>query len=257
MTKINKVQNKITAIIPTLNEAKNIEDAINTVDFADEIIVIDSYSSDNTVEIAEKNNVRVIQRKFDNFSSQKKYAISKAKYEWIYILDADERVPAKLRIEILKAMESPADIVGFYVYRTFYFLKKKINYGGWQSDKVIRLFRKDKCEYNDNLVHETINFQGKITFLKNKIDHYSYRSYNHYLSKLNHYASLQAEELFKNNKRVNIFHITLKPAFRFFVHFIIRRGFLDGFPGFVLATQHAFGVLTRYLKLRFLYENKK
>jgi len=257
MTKINRVQNKITAIIPTLNEAKYIEDAIGTVDFADEIIVIDSYSSDNTVEIAEKNNVRVIQRKFDNFSSQKKYAISMAENEWIYILDADERVPVKLRREILKAMENPVEIVGFYIYRTFYFLGKKINYGGWQSDKVIRLFRKDKCEYNDNLVHETIDFQGKVTFLKNKIDHYSYRSYDHYLNKLNHYASLQAKELYENRVAVNIFHLTLKPPFRFFVHYIIRRGFLDGFPGFVLATQHAYGVLTRYIKLRFLYKNKK
>jgi len=248
------VQNKITAIILTLNEEILIEDAIKTVDFANEIIVLDSYSTDKTVEIVKKYNVRLIQRKFDDFSSQKNFAIDKAKYDWVYILDADERVPNDLRKEILQAVINPNNVVGFFIYRTFYFLNKSIKYGGWQRDKVIRLFRKDKCKYNGNLVHEIIDYQGEIGFLKNKIEHYSYRSYDHYNNKLNHYASLQAKELYKKNKKVNIFHITIKPAFRFFVHYIIRFGFLDGFPGFVLAAQHSFGVLTRYIKLWLLYK---
>ncbi len=116
------------------------------------------------------------------------------------------------------------------------------------------MFRKDKCKYNGNLVHEVIDYQGEIGFLKNRIKHYSYRGYDHYNNKLNHYASLQAKELYNKNKRVNIFHITIKPAFRFFVHYLIRLGFLDGFPGFVLAAQHSFGVLTRYIKLWILYK---
>jgi len=251
------MKQKITAIIPTLNEEDFIEDAIGSVSFADEIIVVDSFSTDKTVEIAERNKVRVIQRKFDNFSNQKNYAISKAKNDWIYILDADERIPVELRQEILNAMENPNDIVGFNIYRKFYFLKIKISYGGWQADKVIRLFRRDRCEYNGNLVHETINFNGAIATFKSKIDHYSYRGYDHYVNKLNLYASFQAQELYENKKRVNVFLITLKPPFRFFVHYVIRRGFLDGYPGFILATLHAFGVFTRYVKLWLLYKNEK
>ena len=251
------MEQKITAIIPTLNEEKFIEDAIGSVSFADEIIVVDSFSTDKTVEIAERNKVRVIQRIVDNFSNQKKYAISKAKNDWIYILDADERIPVELRQEIVNAMENPNDIVGFYIYRKFYFLKEKINYGDWQTDRVIRLFRRGRCEYNGNLVHEIINFNGGIETFNSKLDHYSYRGYDHYANKLNLYASLQAQELYENKKRVNVFLITLKPPFRFFVHYVIRRGFLDGYPGFILAAQHAFGVFTRYVKLWLLYKNEK
>ena len=251
------MKNKITAIIPTLNEESFIELAIDSVLFADEIIIIDSFSTDKTVELAKKHKIRLIQRKFDDFSSQKNYAIDLAKHNWIYILDADERVPAELRDEILDVLKNPKEIVGFYTYRTFYFLEQKIKHGGWQTDKVIRLFRKDKCKYNGNLVHEIIDYEGEVGFLQNRIEHYSYRSYDHYLKKLNQYASLQAEELYAKKKNVNIFHIGLKPPFRFFVHYIVRLGFLDGFPGFVLAAQHSFGVLTRYIKLRLLYKNDR
>lgn len=251
------MEKKITAIIPTLNEEIHIEDAIKSVDFADEIIVIDSFSDDNTVALAKKHNINLVQRKFDDFSTQKNYAIQLAKFNWIYILDADERVTLRLKKEILNAVKNPGDSVGFFIYRNFYFLKDKIKFGGWQRDKVIRLFRKDKCKYNGFLVHELIEYHGNIGCLDNKIEHYSYRNYDQYASKLNHYASLQAKQLFENKKSVNIFHLVIVPLFRFFVHYIIRLGFLDGFPGFVLASQHAFGVLTRYIKLQMLYKKKK
>ena len=252
-----KEREKISAIIPTFNEELHIEAAIKSVDFTDEIIVIDSYSTDNTVALAKKHKIRLLQRKFDDFSSQKNYAINLAKHNWIYILDADERVPNNLRKEILEAVDNPINYVAFFIYRTFYFLDQKINYGGWQRDKVIRLFRKDKCKYNGNLVHEVIEHKGEVGFLNNIIEHYSYRDYDHYIKKLNHYASLQAKELFLKNKKATIFHIVLKPLYRFLVHYVIRLGFLDGFPGYVLAVQHSFGVLSRYIKLRLLYKNEK
>ncbi len=248
---------KITAIIPTLNEEFNIEDAIKSVGFADEIIVIDSFSNDETVHIAQKHNVRVLQREFDNFSSQKNYAINLAKHNWIYILDADERVNGALKNEILNAIQNSNNCVGFYIYRTFYFFDRKINYGGWQRDKVVRLFRKDCCKYDGKLVHELIEYDGKIGFLKNRIEHYSYQNYDYYSSKLDQYTSLQAEELYKKKRKVNAYHVTIKPIYRFFSHYILRFGFLDGFPGFVLANHHAYGVFTRYIKLWLLYKDKK
>lgn len=248
---------KITAIIPTLNEEFNIKDAIKSVSFADEIIVIDSFSDDNTIEIAKKYKARIIQRQFDNFSSQKNYAINLAKHNWVYILDADERVNEELKNEILAAVQNSTNFVGFYIYRAFYFFDRKIKYGGWQRDKVIRLFKKGKCKYDGKLVHELIEFNGEIGFLKNKIEHYSYQNYDYYSSKLDQYTSLQAEELFKKKRKVNAYHVTIKPLFRFFSHYILRFGFLDGFPGFVLANQQAYGVFTRYIKLWLLYKNNK
>ncbi|MCF6212673.1 MAG: glycosyltransferase family 2 protein [Flavobacteriaceae bacterium] len=246
---------KITAIIPTLNEEIHIEDAIKSVSFADEIIVIDSFSTDATITLAKKHDVTIIQRVFDDYSTQKNYAIDKAKHNWIYILDADERVTPKLREEILKQMKNPGDFVAFNAYRTFYFAGKKLNYSGWQHDKVIRLFRKDKCRYNGRIVHERIDAQGEVGVFKNKLEHYTYRSFNHFIGKLNRYATLKAQILYKKNKRVTLFHILIKPPFKFFIHYFIRLGILDGFPGFIISVVLAYGVLARYIKLWLLKHN--
>mgnify|MGYP006072276259 FL=1 len=240
---------KITAIIPTLNEEIHIDEAIKSVGFADEIIVIDSFSSDKTLELAQKHNVKIIKRKFDDFSTQKNFAIDQALHDWIYILDADERVTPEVEKEVLEAVKNPGKYVGFYVRRSFYLSGKIVKYGGFQRDKVVRLFLKEFCRYNGNHVHETIVAKGELGFFKHKIDHYSYRNYDHYISKLNHYGALRAKQMQAQGKTVNLYHILIKPPVRFFVHYVVRLGFLDGFSGFLIAKTHAYGVLTRYIKL--------
>ncbi|WP_397447065.1 glycosyltransferase family 2 protein [Polaribacter sp. R77954] len=247
---------KITAIIPTLNEEIHVEDAIKSVDFANEIIVIDSYSTDNTVALAEKHNVKIIKRKFDDFSSQKNFAIEQAKYPWIYILDADERVTPEVKKEILEAVQNPKGYVGFYVHRSYYFAGKKIKYCGWQRDKVIRLFLKAHCTYR-GVVHETIKTNGELGFFKNKINHFGYRSYNHYIGKIHHYSSLKAKELHKSGKKVTLFHLFIKPPFRFFMHYILRLGFLDGLAGLILSKALAYSVYVRFVKLWLLNNGLK
>jgi glycosyltransferase involved in cell wall biosynthesis len=236
----------ITAIIPTLNEEGFIADAIRRVSFADEILVIDSFSSDKTVEAARKVGAKVIQRKFDDFSNQKNFAIRQATHEWILVIDADERVSDALADEIVKITKDPGDHVAFFLFRNFYFTEKRVHYGGWQTDKAIRLFRNGAARYNGNLVHETIDADGPVGFLKNRLDHYSYRSHQQYADKLELYARLQAEELFRKNKRPGFWYLRVKPAFRFFAHYIIRMGVLDGKAGFELARAHARGVWKRY-----------
>lgn len=247
---------KITAIIPTLNEEDYIEEAIKSVSFADEIIVIDSLSTDRTVEIAKKHPVKLISRKFDDFSTQKNFAIAQASHAWIYILDADERVTPEVEKEILETVKNPGNHVGFYIGRSFYFLEKKINYSGWKRDKAIRLFLKEHCRYDGRLVHEVIKTNGSLGFFKNKIDHYSFRSYDHYISKQNQYSWLQAKQLHAKGKKVNLYHVLIKPPVRFFIHYFIKLGFLDGFEGFVIAKVHAYGVLSRYLKLWMLRKKR-
>ena len=242
----------ITAIIPTLNEESSIEEAIASVSFADEIIVIDSFSTDRTIELAGKHQVRIIQRKFDNFSSQKNYAIDRAKYAWIYILDADERVSPRLKKEILTSVKRPMNYVGFYIYRNFYYKETRVRYGGWQTDKVIHLFKKDACTYDGKLVHEKIIYNGEIGFLKNKIDHFSFRDIDQYSRKLDFYADLQAREILTAKKKTPWIHRSIKPGFRFLVLYIIRFGFLDGKKGFRLAKIHAEAVKKRYEKLDLL-----
>lgn len=236
----------ITAIIPTLNEENFISEAIRTVSFADEIMVIDSFSSDKTVEIARDLGVKTTQRKFDDFSNQKNFAIRQASYEWILVIDADERVSDQLADEIVRAVENPGDKVAYFLYRNFYFKDKRVRYGGWQTDKAIRLFKKGSGRYNGKLVHETIDADGPVGFLKNRLDHYSYRSEEQYSKKLEMYARLQAEELFRKNSKPWFWLLMAKPAFRFFVHYILRMGMLDGKAGYELARAHALGVWKRY-----------
>lgn len=247
---------KITAIIPTLNEEIHIEAAIKSVDFADEIIVIDSFSTDKTVELAEKYNVKIIKREFDDFSSQKNFAIQQAKHNWIYILDADERVTPDVKKEILEAVKNPKNYVGFYVRRSFFFAGKKIKYSGWQRDKVVRLFLKEHCKYV-GVVHETIKTNGELGFFNGKIHHFGYKNYNHFISKIHHYGELKAKELHSKGKKVTAYHLLIKPTYRLFSHFVLKKGFLDGYTGLVLSITQAYAVLTRYIKLWLLNKEVK
>ena len=243
----------ITAVIPTLNEENFVTDAIRRLSFVDEILVIDSFSSDRTVEVARGLGARVIQRKFDDFSSQKNFAIQLAKNEWILVIDADERVSEGLAEEIQDAVNNPGDRVAFFLFRNFYFKGNRVRYGGWQTDKAIRLFKKDKGLYNGKLVHETIKTDGPVGFLSQRLDHYSYRNSKQYGAKLEMYARLQAEELYRKNKKPLFLLKAVKPPFRFFVLYFVRMGLLDGWAGFELARAHAIGVSKRYSYLNAKY----
>ena len=249
---------KITAIIPTFNEEIHIEDAIQSVQFADEIIIIDSFSTDKTVKIAKKHNVVLIQRIFDDYSSQKNFAIDKATHNWICILDADERISIALKKEILKKVSSEeTNESAFWICRSNIFMNKEIKYSGWQNDKVIRLFKKDSCRYNGQLVHEEIYTKEKIGFLKNKIVHNTYKSFDIFISKKNDYATLQALELNKKNVKPNLYHFILKPIIRFNRHYFFRGGIFDGVPGLVISYVAMYTVFIRYVKLWLLIKKMK
>jgi len=248
---------KITAIIPTLNEEIHIADAIKSVRFADEIIVIDSFSIDKTLEIAEGLNVKIIKRKFDDFSSQKNFAIEKACNDWIFVLDADEELPENLVEEIKNTLNKTHGNIGFYFNRDFYFMGKKIRYGGYNNNKVIRLFDRRFCKYNGNLVHEKIIAKGKLGQIKEPMLHWSYKSFSHYLTKVHRYKELQAKELLVKGKKSTFMHILFKPGFRFFSHYILKLGFLDGFRGFVIASIQAYGILIKFIYLKLYNKNLK
>jgi glycosyltransferase involved in cell wall biosynthesis len=247
---------KITAIIPTLNEEERVGNALKSVAFADEIIVIDSFSYDNTVAIVKETKAVLLQRKFDDFSSQKNYAIAQASNDWILWLDADEVINEALKEEIIKTLEDPKDYVGFYIYRTFFFKKKALRYSGTQNDKLIRLFNKQYCKY-EGKVHEKIKTQGKLGVLKHKVLHYSYIGFDRYIAKLNLHSTLKSEELLEGGLIITPYHLILKPLARFIKHYFIKLGFLDGFRGFVISYALSYGVLVRYIKLWALKQKSK
>ena len=253
-----KFLHPISVIITTFNEESHIEACIDSVAWANEIIIVDSFSDDKTIEIAKSKNVVIHQRKYISPSDQKNWAIIQAKYDWVLILDADETVSDQLSKKIQFILNQ--NIINedlFWIARQNYFLGKKINYSGWQNDKVIRLIRKEKGRYNDKQVHEEIITTGlNVGYIAEKLNHYTYKSMHHFLAKMDRYAQWSAQDYAHKTKKVGFFQIVFKPFYRFVQHFILKFGFLDGMIGFIISAIMAWGVFLRYLYLLEL-KNKK
>jgi glycosyltransferase involved in cell wall biosynthesis len=235
---------KLTVIIPTYNEKDYIEDAIKSVEFADEIIVIDSFSTDDTKQIALAAGCKVIERKFDTFSNQKNHAISYASSDWILFLDADERVSQKLRIEIVKAITN-SNFAGYKIKFPHYYFNRFLYQ---KVDKVIRLVKNDAIRFTGD-VHEKLIIEGKVGVLKNFMIHYTYKNLFHWIHKKDSYAWFQAKESVAKDKKVTFLHLIVKPMYRFFSYYILKQGFKDGIPGLALASVNAYGVFSRYVKM--------
>jgi glycosyltransferase involved in cell wall biosynthesis len=261
----------ITVIFTTYNEAPNIHSALESVAaWAAEIIVVDSFSTDGTVEIvAEFGDVRLFQRAYFGPADQKNWAIPQAKNGWILLMDADERATPEMHAEIAFILRGPSelkiqnsklnsdanplivnDFDGYWIGFTHFFMGQKVRFSGWQNDKTIRLIQRDKCRYNDNRVHEEIVSEGlKIGRLASKFDHYTFRDIAHFVQKQQRYAAWSAIDHDKKTGRVTGFHLVIKPFFRFFKHYFLKLGFLDGKIGFVIAAVAAWSVFLRYVKI--------
>ena len=244
----------ISAVAITYNEEAFIESFIKSLSFATEIIIIDSHSTDNTITIAKSLGAKVLVKDFVDFSSQKNFAIQQASNDWVVFFDPDELVLPGLAKEIEQKISSKnTEIKAYKVKRNFFFMGKKIKFSGFKNDVVIRVFNKNYCEYNGNLVHETLKVNGEIGLLKHKCDHHSYKTFDRYNKKLTKYSKLQAKMLYEKNIRPNFFHFFIRPWYRFFHQYIIQLGIFDGKEGFILAYLSAFAVFKRYLYLWTMY----
>ncbi len=245
---------KLTSIIPTGNEQNNIVEAIQSVRFSDEIMVVDSFSTDDTVKLARPLVDTILQREYGHSASQKNWAIPQAKHEWILLLDADERVTSELQKEVIRMINSNTEYSGFWIRRENYFMGKKVRFSGWQGDKVIRLFKRDECKYENKHVHAEIRSSGKIGILDHKLLHNTFVSKEAYLKKLDRYAQLQAKDYDKRVKYLTPFHTVIKPIVRFLKHYFLQLGILDGYVGFVISSYQAKAVAMRY---RYIQEIRK
>lgn len=239
---------KLTAIIPTGNEEQNIEAVLASVAFADEIMVVDSYSTDRTVELAKKHTDFIIQREYENSASQKNWAIPQATHEWILLVDADERVSPELQAEIQNVLQNPKKNA-YWIYRKNYLMGRRLRYSGWQGDKVIRLFRKSKCRYEDKHVHAEVLVNGTTGYLKHKLEHHTYTGLDRYLAKAYRYSTWGAYDRVEKIKNITLYHLLLKPLFTFFKMYILKLGILDGKVGFILAAHSANYIFQRSLKI--------
>ena len=250
------LKNKITGLIITYNEEKNIEEVILSLDFVDELIVVDSFSTDTTVAIIKKYpKVKLVQNKFENYTSQRNIALKYANNDWILFIDADERISKKLKSEIIATTNSETSYTAFYFYRKFMFQGKDLRFSGWQTDKNIRLFLKGKAKYiSDKLVHEKLIIDGPIGKLKNKLIHYSYTDYDSYKQKMVYYGKLKAKELYLKGTKPNLLNFYLKPLYKFSHSYLIRLGIFDGKKGIIICYLNALSIYIRYVELKRMYK---
>jgi glycosyltransferase involved in cell wall biosynthesis len=225
----------LSVTIITKNEEKNIERCLKSVQWASEIIVVDSFSSDSTVEYCRQLNATVIQREWEGYSKQKEFALLQAKNEWILSLDADEEVPEELAVEIQSIILRENETVGYEIPRKSFFLGKWMKHGGWYPGYQLRLFKKSKIEMNHRPVHEGFVAHGSVGRLACSINHYTYHSIHQYLEKMNDYTSLDVINKIGNGRTIYWYHFLLNPLATFLRMYISLSGWKDGFLGFLLA----------------------
>ncbi len=240
---------RITAVIIVKNEEHQIMDCLQSLGWVDEIVVVDTGSTDRTVELAGRFASRVCKIEFKGYGDAKNYGVHMATGEWILSLDADERISPQLREEIEETLKREGDREGYYIPRKPFFLGKPIFHGGWYPAYVLRLFKRGEGFFNSRKVHEDVKLSGRVAYLKNHILHYTDPNLSHYLDKLNSYTSLAADELFSRHQSFRLFRLLCNPPFMFFKMYFFKLGFLDGMHGFLLAIFSTFHVFIKYAKL--------
>lgn len=240
----------ISVIIITRNECHNIADCLTGVQWADEVVVVDGGSDDGTVDIARSLGAKVtLAPDWPGFGRQKNRALDLAQGEWVLSLDADERVTPELAAEIQSAVQRGDAPDAFSVPRLSSYCGQSMRHGGWYPDRVIRVFRRGQARFSEDIVHESVQFPGAAGLLHNDLLHISYRSLDDVLEKMNRYSSAGAEKLASRGRTAGLATALGKSVWAFFRTYVLRRGFLDGRLGFVLACGVAHETWYRYLKL--------
>lgn len=240
----------ISACIITYNEEKNIEACLESISWVNEIIVVDAMSVDSTVERCRRHTDRVYQKEWQGHVKQKNYALQFAQNEWVLCLDADERVSPELRQEIEACLSRESHTAdGYFFPRHSYYLGKWINHGGWYPDYKLRLFKKSKGHWGGKDPHDRLELDGVSEYLKSDLLHYVYRNLSHQLQTVDSFSAITASIMQAEGERFSPIRLIIHPVFKFFGTYFIKRGFMDGLPGFIISVASSFYVFLRYAKL--------
>ncbi|OYZ22934.1 MAG: glycosyl transferase [Bdellovibrio sp. 28-41-41] len=239
----------LSLVVITLNEEKNLKACIDSVPFASDIVVLDSFSKDKTKEISTQAGARFYEQSWLGFGPQKNKAVELAKYDWVLSLDADERLSPELQAEILEQFETLSAQTGYLLPRISFYLGRWIRYGGWYPDYQLRLFNRKHSKWDQAGIHEKV-VSPQTSKFKTPIQHYVFNSISHQVITNDKYSSLQAQHLFKEKKsKFSLFRLVTKPWVKFVENYFYKRGFLDGVPGFVIAVGSAYSVFLKHAKL--------
>jgi glycosyltransferase involved in cell wall biosynthesis len=242
----------LSVCVITLNEAAHLEACLRSADFADEWIVVDSHSTDRTRDIAHAFGARVIERDWPGHIAQKNFAIDAATHDWVLCLDADERLSPELRDAILARLAREPLPDGFTMARRNHYMGRWIRHGGWYPDAKLRLFRRSRGRWTGTDPHDRARVDGAVERLDGDLLHWSYASLSDHLRTIDSFTSAAAKARYARGERARMFDLTLRPWARFLKMYVVKRGFLDGVAGFVIAVMGAFYVFLRYAKMRAL-----
>jgi len=244
------VRPALTAIVTTFNEEINIRECLESLSFADEILAVDSFSTDRTREIVRSfPAVTLVQREYFGSAAQKNWAMDRVTTPWLLIVDADERVPEPLAREIEMLLEKGPDADHYFVRRRNFFLDRMIRHSGWSTDKVVRLVRRGSARYPNRRVHADLAPSGRTPTLLSPLVHYTCRSLDQYTEKIHRYARWGAADAFRAGRHPGIVEMVLRPFWRFFRTYVIQAGFLDGRYGLVLCSLQAWSVFLKWAQV--------
>lgn len=239
---------KVTAFVITLNEEANIRACLESLAWADQRLVVDSFSTDRTCDIAREMGATVVQRRWNGINEQRQAGLEHCEHDWVFCLDADERATPELQQEIARTLEDPkAD--AFEVPRRTFYLGRWINHCGWFPDRKLRLFRKSRGRFAGKDPHDRFAPEAPPARLQGQIHHFTYRTFGQHIRTINAFSRDAARTLHQSGRRFSLFALLFKPPYKFFEVYLWKAGFLDGFPGFVIAAASAFNVFTRQVKL--------
>jgi glycosyltransferase involved in cell wall biosynthesis len=240
----------VSAIVVCYNEEHNIGRCLNSLRWCDEIVVVDSFSTDRTVEICRQFTSSIIEREWAGYRDQKAFAHSKATKNWVLMIDADEEVTPELKDEILEQLVAAGKLcAGFMLPRLVFYLDRWWRRGGWYPDYDVRLFRRELATWGGTDPHEKIIVDGPVRRLRNPLHHFSYRNIDDHIQRINRFTSISSRELRMQGERWRLSDALLRPAFRFWRSYFLKRGFMEGFAGFHVAVTAAMYVFLKYAKL--------
>ncbi len=253
------MREKISACIMTFNEERKIQACLESIRWCDEIVVLDSFSTDRTEEICRRFTDRFFQQEWLGYVGQRNTIRGMATHEWVLFLDADEVVTPELRDEILAEFESGAnaDIAGYDFPRMVQYLGRWIRHGEWYPDRKLRLFRRSHGRSEGVEPHDKVAVNGRVKHLAHPVMHFTYDDVRDHLETLNRFSSISAQQKFIQQQPFHWGDVLFRPSLRFLKGYFLKRGFLDGFPGLIIATLSAYATFAKYVKLWELWREQK